>query len=132
MTLKQYLIIMILATALCVVALGFVLTNVDPFTDTGLGFSFFYLSIFLAFLGGSSMVSFTLRRYLSKIEVPMFKYVKRSFSDAFITAILLTFLLYLQGKNYLNWWMISVILSIIFLYVIFKVSTKSSLKISND
>jgi len=50
MTLKQYFIVMILGTILCWVALSFVILNIDPFQDTGIGFTFFYISLFLLYL----------------------------------------------------------------------------------
>ncbi len=124
MTLKQYLIIMFLATALCFVAGGFVIYNIDPFTDAGTGFTFFYTSIFLALLGLSSIIAFTIRRFFSTSDQPMFKYVQRSFQDALLSAIFLTALLYLQGKGYLGWWNVGVVLVIAFLFFIFKLTNK--------
>ena len=60
MNLRQYLAIMGMATALCWVSWIFVLFNIDPFLDTGLGFFFFYLTFFFALIGSLSIIVFIL------------------------------------------------------------------------
>jgi len=44
MNLKQYLIIMLLGTVFCWISWVFVIINIDPFQDSGIGFTFFYFS----------------------------------------------------------------------------------------
>lgn len=119
---------MALATTLCFIALGFVLINVDPFIDTGTGFWFFYVSIFLGILGLSSMISFTIHRFFSKLNLPMFKFVQSSFKDAFLFAIGLTGLLYLQGQGYLKWWSMGLVIVMVILYIVFSLSNNKNLK----
>jgi len=104
MTLKQYITIMIIASILCWVAWGFVIINIDPFQDTGIGFIFFYISLFFSLLGTISVFAFFVRKLFSREAQPMFRYVKRSFSDSFFISIALILLLFLQSKGYLNWW----------------------------
>lgn len=125
MSIKQYLTTMLLATILCWLACWLVVINIDPFTDTGAGLAFFYLSLFLALIGTVSIISFLLRNYFSHEMLPLFKYVQSSFKDAFLYSLILIFLLYLQGKAYLRWWNIGLALAVIIFYLIFKISLKT-------
>ena len=95
---------MILGSILCWTAWGIVLVNIDPFQDTGVGFAFFYTSLFFALLGTISVFAFFVRQLFSREALPMFRYVKRSFSDSFFISVALVVLLFLQGKGYLNLW----------------------------
>lgn len=124
MTIKQYLIIMIIGAILCWVAWGFVILNIDPFQDTGVGLGFFYVSLFFAFLGAVSLINFLIRYYFSKSDLPLFRFVQRSFRDAlFISAILIA-LLFLQGKGYLQWWNLVVGLLAVSLFAVFRFVNK--------
>lgn len=127
MTLKQYLIIMIISTVFCLVALGFVLVNIDPFQDTGAGFGFFYVSLFFAFLGIVSLISFLIRYYFSKSDLPLFRFVQRSFRDALLISSILIMLLFLQGKRYLEWWNLIVGLTAIVLFLLFRIFNKGKI-----
>ena len=126
MTLKQYFTVMILGTILCWAAWWMVIVSIDPFQDTGVGFSFFYISLFLALLGTTSVIAFALRKSFSRTELPMFRYVQKSFHDSLFFSILLASLLYLQGANYLRWWNGGVLIVAILLYFIFVWSTKKT------
>ena len=124
MTLRQYITIMILASILCWTAWGVVIINIDPFTDTGIGFSFFYVSLFFALLGTLSVFTFLIRQFTSREVLPMYRYVQRSFKDAFLFSIVLIVLLFLQGKAYLNWWNTLIFLIALIFIVSFNISTK--------
>lgn len=124
MTLKQYLIVMILGTILCWTAWWIVVLNIDPFQDTGVGFGFFYISLFLALLGTISIFAFILRKLLSKMDLPMFRYVERSFKDSLFISVLIVALLYLQGINYLRWWNLGILGGAVLIYLLFVWSTK--------
>lgn len=124
MTLKQYLIIMLLATVFCWVAWWFVITNVDPFQADVMGFIFFYASLFCSLVGTVSILSFLFRSFFFRSGEPMFRYVKRSFRDALFIAIFLILSLYFQSRNYLHWWNAGVLAAAFLLYIIFTWSTK--------
>ncbi len=126
MTLRQYLTVMIFATAMCWLSWGMVIVNVDPFISGGLGFSFFYISLFLALLGTISIVSFFLFNKYSSSGLPLFRYVKRSFSTGFTSSALLVFLLYLQGIRMLNFWNMTIFIIVIALVLSFLLSPKQS------
>ena len=124
MTLKQYLIIMLLATVFCWVAWWFVITNIDPFQADIMGFIFFYASLFCSLVGTMSILSFLFRKLFSRSDEPMFRYVKRSFRDAVFIAVFLIILLYFQARNYLHWWNAGVLAAAFLFYIIFTWSTK--------
>ena len=124
MTLRQYLIIMILGTIMCWTAWSFIIFNIDPFQDNGTGFIFFYLSLFFALLGTFSIISFTLHCWFSRLEQPIFRYVQKSFQDSLIVSLIIILLLFLQAKQYLNWWNTSIFVLVVFLIIAFTFSTK--------
>lgn len=126
MTLRQYLTIMLIATVLCWAAWWIVITNIDPFQDTGAGFGFFYLSMFFALLGTVSLLAFLIRHLLNRDHLSMYRQVQKSFRDSLIISSALTLLIYLQGKEYLNWWNSLMFFAIIFLILSFFWSSKDS------
>ena len=132
MTLKQYFTVMILGSILCWATWWIVILNIDPFQDTGLGLSFFYISLFLALLGTLSIFAFIIRKLFSRMELPMFRFVQKSFRDSLILSILLISLLYLQGINYLRWWNGGVLIVAIIFYLIFAWSTKKQTNYINQ
>lgn len=126
MNLKQYFTIMLLGTIFCWIAWLFVVFNIDPFQDKGIGFSFFYVSLGLALLGTISIISFLIRKSLGKDNLPMFRYVKQSFKDALFVAIVLILMLFLQGKGYLNWWNTIIFVVAILFSALFILSSKNN------
>lgn len=104
MTLRQYLVTMILATLMCWVAWGFVIVNVDPFTASKLSFLFFYASFFLGLLGTVSVLAFFVYRLIDRGSLPLFRYVQLSFRQALVISLFATIMLYMQGKAWLSLW----------------------------
>jgi len=127
MTLRQYITIMIFGSILCWTAWGIVLVNIDPFQDTGTGFAFFYISLFFALLGTISVMAFFIRQLFSREALPMFRYVKRSFSDSFFISVALIILLFLQGKGYLNLWNTGIFVLALAFILAFSFTTKKGL-----
>lgn len=125
MTLRQYLFIMIFATLLCFVSLSMVLTNIDPFQGSTVGFLFFYVSVFFALLGTLTIVSFICYRLFSREGLPMFRYVKKSFHTGMFFAALSVGLLYLQMQSMLNLWNFTLFVLVIALFASFSLSAKS-------
>lgn len=104
MSLRQYITIMTIATILCWVSFGFVIVNIDPFDASYLSFSFFYSSLFFSLLGTLSLIIFGFYSVFSKKDEPLYKIVQNSFKDGVVLSIVLTTLLFLQGKDLLNIW----------------------------
>lgn len=122
MTLKQYLAIMGFSTVLGWISWIFVMLNVDPFLDTGLGFLFFFLTLGFALIGTFSIIIYSLYALFSKQVVATFRIVQRAFF--YSTAISFTFvtLLFLQGKSILNLWNTLIFIAILVFLFLFKFS----------
>ena len=95
---------MSLATILCFASLVFVLFQVDPYEAPMVAFVFFYVSVFFAIMGTSSLVTFLVLWARSRESEAMFQLVRTSFRVSILVAILTTSLLYLQAKALLSLW----------------------------
>lgn len=124
MTLRQYIAIMFFATLLGWVAWIFVILNVDPFRDSTLGFFFFYMSLFFSLIGTVSLFSFLLTQIFRKDDVPMYRYVQKSFRIGLFLSGILIALLFLQGKEILTKWNTILLLFIVVTITCFFLSTK--------
>ena len=120
MTLRQYIIIMSIATAFCWIAWFLVLKNIDPYQGGNAGFVFFYLSLLLALVGTFSIVIFLMRRLFFRTPLPIFRHVQKSFHNSFFLSSVIIILLFLQGKNYLRWWNAGVFLAAVILIIFTK------------
>lgn len=129
MTLKQYLIIMILGTIMCWASWWLVILNIDPESAGTVGFSFFYGSLFLALLGTGSVLFFSIHRiFVRKQLIPMHHTVQKSFLEGLLMALLLIGLLYLQGEKFLQWWNAGVLGAVVVFLILFKLTSKKSRK----
>ena len=128
MTLRQYVVSMVLGTCFSWIAWGLILLTIDPFAASTTGFVLFYVSLFLALLGTLSLIRFGWYRRSANNDLPMFRLVEQSFRDACFVAAVLVGLLYLRGLSLLHWW--NFFLFILFLIMIFlwKMSFKRSTK----
>jgi hypothetical protein len=103
MSLKQYLIIMIIATLICWGALAMVIFNVDPETTGLAGFGLFYVSLFLALTGTISLIGLLIRRAIDRQQL-IVRQVGLAFRQAISFAFLIVILVYLQSQRLLTWW----------------------------
>lgn len=102
MSLRSYIILMLLATIACYLALGAILYFFDPFTG-GLGaLAFFYTSLFLSLVGTLSIWGLLMRMIFTKDQL-VFKKVIASFRQAIWFALLIIIILFLQKINLLVW-----------------------------
>jgi len=102
MSLKNYIILMLLATIACYLAFGAVVYFFDPFSGGILAVMFFYLSLFLALIGTLSLIGLFLRLFFSKDKL-VFKQVVTSFRQSIWFALLILIILYLQKVDLLAW-----------------------------
>ena len=123
MTIRQYITVMLIATALCWVSWWMVLVNVDPLTAGFSGFTFFYTALGLALIGSISLIAFFLLLQFSRDGLPLFRYVKKSFIIGCISATLIVLVLMLQGARMLNIWNLTLLLLVIVLTISFSFST---------
>ncbi len=114
-----------LATLLCISALFFVISNVDPYQGTNLTFAFFYSTVFFSVLGISSVLLFFAHKFFSKQAMPLFKYVSLSFRDSVFVSIFFTIVLYLQIKDWLSIWNFGLLFFIFILVISFKATLKN-------
>ena len=102
MTLRAYLILMIIATLICWFAFGFVLWTVNPEITNWLGFLLFYSSLFIALTGTTAIIGFLIRFKGLKHEL-VFRSAKTAFRQSFIFAFLITATLFLLSKDLFTW-----------------------------
>lgn len=103
MTLKTYLIIMLLATAICWAAWAIVINSIDPETTNLVGLLLFYASLFLAIVGTSAILGFLVRFILLRQEL-VFRQVVRAFRQSFLFAAIIIASLVLQSIQLFTWY----------------------------
>ena len=117
---------MLIATALCWASWIFVIFNVDPSQGSMVGFMAFYASLFFALFGTISLIALWLYEKFGNPEEPTFRLVEKSFRDACLSSIVLILLLYLQGKDLLTIWNLSIFVIFVVLFGAFYLSTKKA------
>ncbi|MDD2757869.1 MAG: hypothetical protein PHD72_00655 [Patescibacteria group bacterium] len=110
MTLRQYLIIMSIATAVCWAVWASVVFFYDPQSAGFIGFSLFYLSLFLSLLGTFSVIGFFIRAKMVKNDEIVFRYIKKTFRQGIFFATFILLLLFLQQHKLLTWWNFTLLL----------------------
>ena len=103
MSVKWYIIIMLIATLMSWIAWMLVIFLINPKDAGTLGFGLFYASLFLALLGIFSMVGLFIR-HLHKKKKFIVEKVLVSFRQGMWFAIIVVGALMLQSKDLLTWW----------------------------
>ena len=123
MTLKNYLILMGITTAFIWGLFIFVINMIDPTATNWMGFLIFYLSLFLAFAGTTTVIGFLIRFQLLKHDL-VFNSVKTAFRQSFLFAFLVVSILYLIANQLFSWTnlaLLIIILSVVeFLMISYK------------
>ena len=104
MTLRQYLIIMSLATLVCWLVWFLVVFIYNPNAAGLIGFLLFYSSLFLAVLGTFSVIGFFIRSKIIKNDDIVFRHIKRTFRQGFFFGLFITTNLILAQFRLLTWW----------------------------
>jgi hypothetical protein len=115
MTLKKYLAVMVIATAICWTIFLFVSSMVNPEATNWIGFFLFYLSLFMALSGTASLVGFLIRFVALKRELA-FHAVRIAFRQSFMFALFIISILILLSQSLFNW------LNLIMLIVVFTIT----------
>ena len=102
MTLKNYLFVMSVLTAICWGMFLFVAKTINPGTTNWLGFLLFYVSLFIALSGLAALVGFLIRFVALKKELA-FNLVKVAFRQSFLFSLFFTLGLFLKAHNLFNW-----------------------------
>lgn len=103
MTLRSYLNSMAIATSFAFMGWALVIMYIDPTKSGYMGLILFYTTLFLGLLGFFTLLSFSLKRWVSNNEV-IFAYISSSFRQGFWIATIIIGLLIMQGARILNWW----------------------------
>jgi hypothetical protein len=103
MSLRAYLTIMGFGTIVALATFFLVLFRVDPATAGALGFTLFYLSLFLAVAGAVSIVGFVIRVFLHRDEI-LSRLVGLSFRQAVLLSAMGVGALALHARGLLSWW----------------------------
>lgn len=103
MTLKHYLIWMAVGTLVAWGAFWLVITYVNPETAGTLGFTLFYVAIFLGVTGTFTLLGFAWRYFRHRDE-PLYRHVSISFRQGIFLALMLVIALFLQQQGLLTWW----------------------------
>ncbi len=102
MTLKTYLIIMLITTLLCWSAFVFVSFNVNPDSTNWIGFTLFYLALFLSVVGTTTIVGFLIRFVGLKRDL-VFRSVRDAFRQSFLFSFFIISTLILLSQNLFSW-----------------------------
>jgi len=94
---------MLLATAICWSALAVVINIVDPETTNNIGFTLFYVSLFLSLVGTSAIVGF-LFRFIAMRKELVFRQVFIAFRQSFLFSAVIIAAFILQSFRMLTWY----------------------------
>jgi hypothetical protein len=103
MTLRQYLVWLILGTLVAWGALIIVLNYLNPETAGQIGLLFFYLALFLSLAGTLTLLGFAWRYWRHKQDV-LFRHVLISFRQGVLLALAAVITLWLKVHDLLTWW----------------------------
>lgn len=115
MTLKKYLMVTAIATAVCWTVFLFVSSVINPETTSLLGFTLFYLALFMAVSGTASLIGFLIRFVALRHELAFYA-VKIAYRQSFMFALFIIITLILLSQGLFTW------LNLLMLIVIFVVS----------
>jgi len=102
MSLRSYLIIMILADLLCWTMFAMVVWTVNPEITNWIGFLLFYLSLFLSITGTAAIIGFIIRFIGLRREL-VSNSVKTAFRQSFLFAFFIIIILFLLSRDLFSW-----------------------------
>ena len=103
MSLRFYIILMVLGTAVCWGAWALVLIFLDPASADWLGFLLFYSSLYLALVGSFAIIGMGLRLLFAQ-SGGVFREVAIAFRQAFFFGFMVIAALLLQKEGLFTWW----------------------------
>ena|SRR3989344_7583865 len=123
MTLKTYLTIMLLATAICWSAWAVVVQSVNPEATNYIGFLLFYMSLFLSVVGTAALAGFVIRFGLMRRDL-VFRQVAVAFRQSFLFAAVIVGALALQALRMLTWYNALLLIAAVTVFEFFLISYK--------
>jgi len=125
MTLKNYLLVMAVLTAVCWGIFVFVAGLVNPEATNWLGYTLFYSALFLSLSGTTALIGFIFRFVALKKELA-FNLVKVAFRQSFLFSLFIVFLLILKSQHLFNWLNLFLLIIIFAVLELFLISYKKS------
>lgn len=104
MTLRSYLAVIVVGTAVAWSAVALVVTNADPTTAPAMVFVSLYLALTTALAGSFSLAGLVIRSVTTKKPASTVKNVGASFRQGALLAILCSAVLILKTDSLLHWW----------------------------
>lgn len=103
MSIRQYVLLMLIGTILSWVAFGAVTANISPDSAGLVGFALFFSTLYVSLVGTFALVGLMLRKMVMKSELPT-RQVWVSFRQSFSFALLVVVALFLEREELLYWW----------------------------
>ena len=125
MTLKNYLFVMSVLTAICWGIFFFVARMIDPSSTNWLGFLLFYASLFIALSGLIALIGFLIRFVALRKELA-FNLVKVAFRQSFLFSLFFIAALFLKANNLFNWLNLFLLILVFSILELFLISYKKS------
>jgi len=102
MSLRSYLVLMILATFVCFFSFTIAIMMIDPNTTNWAGFILFYFSLFFSLMGFMSILGFVFRFVFlhKRLEARL---VSVAFRQAFLVSFLVVAVLFLLSRGLFSW-----------------------------
>ncbi len=102
MTLRSYLMVMTIATLIFWLALGLIIINIDPTTESWVGIGLFYIILMCAITGTGAIIGFIIRFFaLKQGLIP--QSVLIAFRQALLAAVLASSVLFLFSRDLFSW-----------------------------
>lgn len=102
MTLRTYIVIMILATVACWSSWLYSVYSINPNDTNWIGFSLFYFSLFLSVVGTAAVFGFLVRFVIIRQKMA-FHSVKEAFRQSFLFSALIIISLILLSRDLFTW-----------------------------
>ncbi len=110
MLLRGFLTIVAFTDALAWGAWYFLLNTTNP--EAGPVFvGLFYISLLLALTGLFAVIGFGVRVFILKRDEVIYSYVRQTFRQAFLLALLAIIALWLAHNAWLRWWVLLLVIS---------------------
>ena len=103
MTVRLFVIGSLLAVVAGVVSFGLTITQLAPGTAGPVGFTLFFLSLFVAVASLAALLGYAVRRIVLPRTFPAYL-VRTSVRQGVLLGIFVTFLLFLQLLRLYQWW----------------------------
>lgn len=124
MTLKRYLMLTAVATAICWTVFLFVSSVINPEMTSWVGFFVFYLALFMALSGTASLIGFLIRFVALKHELAFYA-VKTAFRQSFIFALFIIAILILLSQSLFNWLNLFMLVALFVIAEMFMIHSKN-------